>query len=337
MKKYKLSELIEVFDNPSNFGSKKPQEVFTNLEERAKTKKDLSVIEANYYCQLIDLLKPIDPNTAPINVEDREVCKNYHFRKLYLQYYDNLNGGKPAYDYKNDLIPIEQKQKDLQYLELFANEWEKVLSRNNYSEELLNYVVKETNWEIKGLKNLPEVKNKVWNYNLYKAKLKAIILHSKYIYITAKEIFESLDNDTFFISLNNHEIEFNTYSLIHIFSRHLARGVKQYDLNKSYLTSNFNHRYLPTQLKYILELIDESGVYVNQSINFIPIRYKGIIYSIWTQEVQKSIKGKGNIKYIRMETLYPTEVSRELQKLASDYKEVKINNNVGVFIKTSPN
>jgi len=337
MKKYKLPDLVEIFDNPKNLGNSKMQEAFTNLAERARTTKDLSIVEANYYCQLVDLLQPVDSDTAPINVEDFDVCKNYHFRKLYLQYYDNLNGGKPAYDYKYELISIEQKQKDIQYLESFANEWELVLNKNNYTEEILNYVVKETNLEIKGLNDLPEVKNKVWNYNLYKAKLKAIILHSKYIYITAKEIFESLDSDSFVYNLDNYKIEFNSYSLIHILSRHFAGVVKQYDLNKSFLTSNFYHRQLPNQLEYIFNLVDKSGVYKNQSIAFIPVRVRGIIYSIWTKEAQKSVKVKGNLKYIRIQTLYPTEDNKELQKLASEYKEIKINEEVSVFIKTPPN
>lgn len=334
-KKYKLTDLIEAFDNPLNAGSPASQEVFTNLTERATLQKDLSVVEANYYCQLIDILKPVDPDTPPLHVEDYDVCRNYHFRKLYLQYYNNLNGTEPVYDYKGELIPEQIRQKHIKYLDAFAEAWEEMLAKNNHRDEMLNYVVSEARQELKGLNKLPEVKELIWGANLRRAKRKAIVLHSKYVYITAKEIFESLDQDSISISINNQMIEFNSYSLIHILSRHFAGGVKQYDLNKSYLTSIFHPRELPSQLEWILGAIDASAVYQGQSLDFIPVRYRGQVYSIWTKEAHRSIKGQGNVKYRRLQTLYPTKDPAELQRLSKDFEEMPIYENLSIFIRKS--
>lgn len=135
-------------------------------------------------------------------------------------------------------------------------------------------------------------------------------------------------------ALNGSEIEFNEYSYIHILSRHYAEIIKQTPSNKTYHIPDFSPDEIVLQLKGIFEKLTEaSDKFKGQSIQEVNFRFKGNLYRIWINERIKSIKGKGNVKYNRLETFFPLGAREMLEDLGANYIEEKITGEISVFIK----
>ena len=129
---------------------------------------------------------------------------------------------------------------------------------------------------------------------------------------------------------NDETIEINEYSLIHIISRHFSEITKQYKTGKSYHNEDFKPRLLSNILQEIFNQI-ESSEYRIENLDKILFRYKDSVYLIWTSLKIKSIKGKGNIQYRRMETFYPITEKDILIKILNNYLKVNINNEISIY------
>jgi len=74
-----------------------------------------------------------------------------------------------------------------------------------------------------------------------------------------------------------------------------------------------------------LATIDESKLLVGRSIDKIAFQYKSVDYLVWSSEKIKSIKGKGNTVYRRLETFYAVSDADEKTRLHMNYNLIKIN------------
>ena len=332
-KSYSATEIEEAF-NEDNFGSEKSIKLVQDLFDKVAEKGKLTQAESDCLCRFLHKSKQHGPDK--INVQDfDEVCSGYIFKKLYLSYHGNLDGRLPAYrigDYSMELIPSEDKKNDVRKLQTFFLHWEQVVSKFKHTEALLNDLASETNIELKQLDKLNDKVN--WSLQELAEKRKATILHSKYIYLTAKEFFEENRSDFVIAQFGTHEIEINTRSLIHIMFRHYAGAIKQFDIQSSFhFDTTINYKKLPNELKFILESLGQNSEISIQSIRFIPLKINDKIYSIWTDKATKYPKGKGKVEYTRLETFYPTEFKDELDKIANEYLEIKVNDQLSGFAK----
>ena len=330
MAKYSRHEL-ETLTKGSNFGSESHKQIIQDLLDRAHKNESMTYAESETVCRFMELSISEHPKDD-FDISKFEVCNDYHFKSLYLTYHNNLNGSKPARNFLGS-ISISQKQIDIQKLEDFHNEWYPRVRKFNNKDSLLNTIASEFKDEFKHLDNLHSSQG--WGNNLYKAKIKSVSLHSKYVYLTVKAIFEENDNPII-LNLNNYEVHIDQSSLVHILRGHYAGVVKQFDTGKSFhLDKSIKHLELPNHLKEILDLIGVSGKLPNHQIEHIPIRYNGEIYSIWTKKVKAHKKGVGQTEFMRLQTFYPVTEQQDLNKISAEFSEQPIADKISLFIKNA--
>ncbi len=325
---------------------------FSKIEKRIKAKKALFESEKNFYCQHYNAF------SAKTSVEDYATWANWNFKKTYLIYWRDISGGsiytKPdeTFIQKQSLVPdledvrqnphkykiqvpIEQVQEDIKYLMKEAQEWERQIQSNN-SEELIAVVFQEVKKQIEELnksleiKNIPYIKGSFF----YKQKKASILLQSKYAYLMSIEESEGKSLTESIINLNGCEIQFNALTMMHILSRHYSNLTKQHLTDTSFFTDFFHYKYFLSELKQLCTIIDESGIYKNDSFEKISFKFKGIIYCVRVSP-RKYIRQDGLRKkaFHRIKTFYPVHKPSELQTLTLDYHPVSINPNFEVFCK----
>jgi hypothetical protein len=147
------------------------------------TQVKFSLAEEEYVCSILHASREED-GTRYTNVQNIAKCKNFWFKNRYLLYASDLNGNKQAVDFYG-LIDIEQKRRDLEFLEKEFQEWSLLIKSDNQGDDLLNHLIKETKDQIKLLKRF--CKKTSTGEFLIKYFMKALILHSKYIYLLVKE------------------------------------------------------------------------------------------------------------------------------------------------------
>lgn len=320
------------FKNDSIEDQVRTREIFENIRNKAKKDEYLSEHEKDFFCLSIAISLLNDGKW-----EDYQCCDNFKFKSLYLVYFTDLSGGgiyyKPVKG-KYERVEIEEAQADLSFLKGISREWEQIINKENHSEELLKQSAKEARLDIKKLENEPEYKTDLFarGSNRFKGKKRNILLQSKYVYCIALEIFETLEKEDLIFSLNDIEIEFNEYSLIHILNRHYSAITKQYDTGKSFHKEDFIPRILNKQLKNIITAIDASKALQGKSLQKIPFRYKGVDYLVWVEEKVKQVKGQGNVNYRRLETFYPVIDHSELEKIHLNYNLVMIDGELSVYV-----
>ncbi len=325
---YNIEEL-ELKDN-SNQEQIRTRKIFEDLKTKAEKNEKLTEHEKDFFCSGIRL-SVLDDGS----MNDYECCDNFNFKNLYLIYFKDLLGLSNYEKVKElSVYNVGQKEikKDINYLAKIEKEWLIQINKTNHSEELLQQISIESRNELKSARN-----NKgylLFNRQKinYKRQIRSLVLQSKYVYLTALQIYEVFSPHDFILTLNGQSIEITEYSIVHILNRHFAQ-VTKLDSTKSFHNSDFKPKYLNIQLKNIFDEIDKSGLTHGMSINKVAFKYKGISYQVWINERDKQIKGKGNVKYNRLETFYPIEEPSELSKINTDFDLTKINEDLSIYIK----
>lgn len=325
---YDIEELS--LKNKSEEEQKRTRTIFEYLKNKILKGEEVSEYEKDFFCIGVRLSQLNDGK-----IEDYECCENFKFKSLYLSYFQDLTGlgeyqkirGTERYNPTQAEIKL-----DLKYLKAKALEWKKTIEKTNHSDELLQQISKETRNDLKEIektkRKLPFRKDREKSalYNL------RTLLRSKFIFCMALQIFELFDNEEFVLRLNGEEIEINEFSIIHIISRHYSEITKS-NPERSFHNKDFEAKYFNKQLGKIFKKIDESGFYIGKSIESILFKYKNVNYQVWVKERIKQIKGKGNVKFNRLETFYPVKEPKELSKINSEYELKKINDDLSVYIK----
>lgn len=311
-------------------GSKDHQDVLLDLFTRASRDKPMSYSESEYLFRFT-IIEHTDEHGNKRNLDPRDFkcCGVPFFNHQYLIYLRNFNGAKPALNHRG-LIPIPQKMRDLKELDFIHQEWLPNLGKFNHKDQLLNLIASEANKEIKTLKKLRTTNS--WGYNSYKAKEKGISLHSKYLYNKITMMFEESPTKVLKVDCGGIEVIIDQNSIVHICWRHYAGIAKQFPTNKSFhLDRKLSILELPFELQSTL---DEIGNNIKLSIKssiLLPIKLRGVIYSIWLKKVKESIKGLGQTEFIRLSTFYPTEEQNELNRILDFFVEIKVNKELSVF------
>ncbi|MEX2336344.1 MAG: hypothetical protein WD555_03635 [Fulvivirga sp.] len=310
------------------FNSSEHRSAIQDLLFRAKNQEKLTYAESEFVFNLTQLLQGETPKDK-LDHKSFDCCKKPYFIHLYLIYSGNLSGGKPAFDF-NGLISIERKNLEIKELEVEYKNWLPNLSKFNHKNGLMNLIASEANNEIKELNKL--AKKEYWGSNLLNSKIKAISLHSKFVYISVESMFEESQSDSINVTCGGKEVVIDKNSIVHIFWRHYAGITKQYDTNKSFhLDFKIKHFEIPVELASVLKKIG-ALITINEDTNFlIPVKIRETIYSIWTKKVKESIKGKGLVEVIKLQTFYPTKNREELQRVNDEYIEIIIDDELSVF------
>jgi len=327
---YSRKQLDEAWGHEDKSESGPSRKIFLELLDKAKKKANLSYAEAEYLCNALRFTKMDDGKP-----QNFEICDDCLFRHLYLRYVFDLNGVTPIKKNKTEFTPVPEKRIEVEELERISKEWEIIIQQSNHPNQALNYLTKETRSDIKDLEKHPEFNNYGFlrKCNHFDFRKKRIVLHSKFIYSKYQEVMSELsDADRTFV-LNGAEIEFNEYSYIHILSRHYAEIIKQTPNNKTYHIPDFSPDEIVSQLDEIFKKIESSSKFKGQSIHEVNFRFKGNLYRIWINERIKSVKGKGNVKYNRLETFFPLEDREMLEDLRANFNEEKITDEISVFIR----
>jgi hypothetical protein len=324
---YKIEELDLLNDSLEE--QERTRIIFEDLKNKAMKGEELSEHEKDFFCQGVKLSKLNDGK-----IEDYSCCNNYKFKMTYLSYFQDLTGFGQYEKVKGTSIYNPDRKeidRDIEYLKKESNHWNSIISKTNHDNELLQQISKETRND---LKIIEKSKGRLLfrrDKEKYELNKRTTLLHSKYIYCMAQQIFEMFNRKEFVIKLNGFDIEINEYSIIHILNRHYSEITKP-NSSKSFHIEDFKPKYLNKQIGAIFQEIENSGLYKDSSINKISFWYNNIDYSIWVNKRTKQVKGQGNVSFLRLETFYPVDDQKELSDLIEKFYLKKINNDLSVYI-----
>jgi hypothetical protein len=204
-----------------------------------------------------------------------------------------------------------------------------VINNFRIKNELLRHVHIETNRQLKALK---EYCNRVgYGSNRYNYIAKGIIFHSKFLYLTVLEYYEETNKKEESITICGNKIIIDSYAYVHILFRHYAAIVKEHQVDKSYHIGDFDHKQLPNEIFNILDkyaAIVKCDAFDKEKIFFKLNKTK---YALWWKLTERQFKGKPKETVFRVETLYPVEAKRDLNKIAH-LKETIVSDELSIFL-----
>ena len=322
--KYTSSELKPNWENAGE--DLRLHNILTDLFQRATDGIVLSEVEKDFIC---GFLRTAEGDVPPFNVG--EICASFNFKFAYLTYAGDLTGGSPYFKpYRGEIkqIPILEAASELNYLKAEADQWQSILGDKTNADKLVLEAIREYEFEIKNVQDQsPEFQTKFafGGANRYKHDVFATQLQNKFIYLTAKEIFETFDNQELILTLNGKQIIINEFSIVHITNRHFAQTVKRYKTKKSFHNENFHPKLLNKQLQEIFQQIEQTGGLNAPIVREIHFQFKGDVYKIYTTDRNNY---NGNIF---LSTFFVVEDPTLLQRLGTDFDRVTINNELSVY------
>jgi hypothetical protein len=305
------------------------QTISQNLFNRLINSEKLTVAEGRYICGRLELLRSDDPNAVPLNGLDYPQCVNCIFMDKYVTYFKNFEG----WDYQEGPfgeIPKAQKIADISFLNDQYLLWKtNVVENLRLKDELLRHVQIETYRQLKTLKEY--CKEVGYGSNRFKHLAKGLILNSKFTYITALEYYEDGNVKEQSIDICNHKIVVDSYAYVHILFRHYAAQVKEHLQDKSYHNlGDFDYKQIPKEIFSFLtqfSAVADCNSFDEEKVFF---RFNGNLYALWWKKTPRQLKGLPKETIFRVETLYPVEAQRDLDKIAQK-TEINITNTLSIF------
>lgn len=322
--KYTSSDLKPNWENPGE--DLRLHNILTDLFQRATYGETLSEVEKDFIC---GFLRTAEGDVPPFNVAD--VCSSFNFKFTYLTYARDLTGGSPYFKpYRGEIqqIPIPEAADELKYLNGEADQWQTLLDDKANADKLMLEAIREYEFEIKNVQDQsPEFQSKFafGGANKYRHDVFATQLQNKFVYLAAKEVFETFDNQELILILNGKQIIINEFSIVHITNRHFAQTVKRYQTKKSFHNENFHPKLLNKQLQEIFQQIEQAGGLNAPTVKEIHFQFKGDIYKIYTTDRNNY---NGNIF---LSTFFVVEDPTLLQRLGTDFDLVTISNELAVY------
>lgn len=275
--------------------------------------KNVSLAEESFACSIIKLLRKDGTNELAFDISQIEKCKNYRFRSAYLLYFSDLNGHKQVSD-PSGIISEKQKTLDVLFLENEYQTWKKLLKNRIQENNLIGYVARETEHQVKELNDYASQSMLGSNYIKYLEK--SLTLHGKYIYLTVKEAFEEIGNTEINFNDGSNSFIIDSYSYVHTLFRHFAKSIKQHQKDKSYhFDQNIEFDNIPNFILELLKCYSTSNFSKSFNKQNIYFKFKGSYYAIWFRKLKKNLKAGTIIEYLRTQTLYPVENIEELEKV----------------------
>ena len=237
---------------------------------------------------------------------------------------------------------------DLNQLGFFYDEWNLnvINNKNLYKEEdkLKNELKKEVNNQIpKYNKNSLNSRTPNLNYNPT-SSYTMLILHSKFVYLLCIGIIETFNtiNNFHKLILNNTEIRFTQMCLVHILLRHYSplSKISEHIIKKSNHELDFPPEHIHLQLEKIFNDINNSSVVNNinlfENLDYkkntqINFQFKGNTYRVWVS-LNQNQNEKGSVSFKQIETFHLLDDEIELNKMKSNFKKEKINDELYLYV-----
>ncbi|MEA5459204.1 hypothetical protein VB796_09155 [Arcicella sp. LKC2W] len=252
---------------------------------------------------------------------------DFKFRQVFSDYYNDLDGykinSKFKVDYEKTLqtydsnlgtfelvvkatpISVFEKEADILYLNAKFEEWSSIINNHKDAGDiLLNRLIHYTNT----FKN-EFIENRGMGYFWIKTHKRILLLRSKYMYISGKQIFK--DSKYFEINIGQNRIEYNYESHCHVAVKHFSLGVGIND--KSHFYKDFDLTNIINLLPKIfsiannLHIFNESIIASKDAKSFF-FEYNSQVYALWVCE------GKGRqVRFIEVTSFYPTEGNKHIE------------------------
>lgn len=306
----------------SNWGSAEHHAVTQNLINRLQSKQALTLSEADYACQIYSQLNP-NFQTHPL---DYDACISFWFKDRYMNYFEDIEGIGEVEDHTGFLSP-EQKSKDVAFLEKCHQEWVEITRSNRHKNSLLNHLVSETNYQLTQIQR--HCKKNALDNNRESELKKAILLHSRYIFIIVSEYFEDFPKQEQAIEIFGKKIVIDSFAHIHILFRHYAKALKEHQMDKSYhFDLSIDYKEIPTLIFSVLSMYKQLGFMVERNLDF---ELRGQQYSIWLRPMKRSVKGIGEEAFLRVQTFYPVDMEPDLTRIGQKRK-ISLTNELAILV-----
>ena len=202
-------------------------------------------------------------------------------------------------------------------LEVFLDEWEKLINNEHHDDIVLQKVAKETKIELKQLRGR----------NNYQA-IRNAIATSKFKYISIKKILDvRLVNNVYAFTVKEKQFIFNAEALVHIIFGHYGGISKQYDSKKDFFTKDFWHEDLASDIEKILVKIFEQEDISSYHRKVVDFRYMGTIYRLCFGYSHQNDNNKWTVT-----SFFPVERQNILKQLNSEFKEIWVDDNLSYFL-----
>lgn len=291
--------------------------MFTDIKNRVDQGRQINYYETFHFCDFLWMLSR--KKAEGMNFLDYYICDDYFFLYAFKQYWGDLNGIYEHFEWTvgRKAITKTEIQQEVIKLDQISKTWNSIINTINHSEALLNLISKEARDEIKELDNQPEFNeygflNKNFNYQ---HKLKFILLRSKFVYLKVKELFDEMGVSTWSLNLGPRAIELDTYSMLHILSRHYPIGQKHVRLDKSDHDRSIHPNDIVSTLTQLFSLIP-TGLIPKLDSNKIFFEFENRMYVIWIVPANKpAAAGGGHVQFERIGSFYPLEETAEVNRV----------------------
>ena len=264
------------------------------------------------------------------NMHDFKALRNGLFRSLYPLYVRNRDGYFPQKGPYGE-IPYERRMQDVAFLEEEYQKWTKVIASGKYTSASLQHLANEVKRHLEDINAF--AKQAQQGSRLTDARVKEIVLHSKYLLIFVDEYYQELKAQEQIVNFAGGKIIFDSYGYIHTLFRHYAQHIKSYQTDKSYhFDMGFDHEDLPNILRDIV--ISYFRNLPNKSIedDRIFVRIRGQLYALWFRKMTRTLKGGVKDVYYRFQTFYPVISQKDLL-YASTLNEILSDDGIVLFYK----
>lgn len=317
--------------------------VLANLAEKQLEGADLTVSEAEAAALML-VNSGLEGSICKFDLATIPGAQDARFINLYITYADDLEGERGITKFSgNDglvsrLVSREEKAEDVIRLNEYYTAWNEHFNParlNKHKDQLLNLVINEVNKE--GIKAIDKEKSDgIINIKEYEYKRKSTVLHSKFLYLRVKRIIQDLQEKDLVMNFKGTSIEITDWSLVHIFNRHYASKIKQYNTGKSYHADE-SLRFFedPESLTLFIEKIGSHPEAIDCDIRNVYFKLNGIIYALHSEEQIRHLGGK-KIHHTRLQSFYPLEDSSILKNLSDNYTEFTVDFNLSGYKPTNP-
>lgn len=245
-------------------------------------------------------------------------CADMYYRRLYTPWMEGMDlFGKPL-----------TKVHELNF-ELLVRSWSMHLDAGYPAGSLGAASQKEMKKELKKMEGewtrdpgvTPEQKDE---------KCFLLLAWSKLRYVLTRRIFDlDIKGEYYAMNLNGKEFRFDYESALHILTRHYAHGMKPHHSEKDHFYGVFAYNELHLEFEKIFTAIDKSGYYVNENLEEITFRFKGVIYRMYAHPVNYEET------VFRISTFFPVSNAGILDKLQKEFHEEVLNDELAIFIRNA--
>jgi hypothetical protein len=237
-------------------------------------------------------------------------CLDMYYRKLYILFTEGMLKGTHLFNFQ-----------------ILVTNWLDHLQANYKAGSIGEASQNETKIELESLEKKWQ-DNSITSEDEKDEDLFDLIAWSKFRYVLVRKIFDlKIKTDYYTLTLDGNEIRFDYESTMHILTRHFGHGMKPYPSPKDHFYGVFRHDELHKDFENIFDEINKTGLYGGNNPRDINFRFKGVIYKIWATPV------KGVEKVYRISTFFPVSSKKLLDKLGTSYQELKINEELSVFVE----